>query len=298
MHPPLLNRCLKKPDSSALMVIFPHGSAIRSAADSECGARLRYSFRTRPIQVGSGSALLIHSQFDTVPRLDSRAGRVDPISDPERTCISAILSIAVLSALTLAACSHEGETTTITVIASVDESLVHVQASNGTIPDGQVMQIWLISDAGAEMKAVPVADKHSWIEKSRTVTRIALGGFMTFAGIAHLSFAREEFQAQVPSWVPVDDDLVVLGSGIAEVTLGLALLLLPKHRFYTGIALALFYVAIFPGNIGQYVEGTDGFGLNTDTKRFVRLFFQPVLVGLALWAAGLPRRSRRERSAS
>lgn len=143
-----------------------------------------------------------------------------------------------------------------------------------------------------------MTNKHSWVEKSRTVTRIALGGFMTFAGTAHLSFAREEFQAQVPSWVPVDDDLVVLGSGAAEVTLGLALLLLPKHRFYTGIALALFYVAIFPGNVGQYVEGTDGFGLDTDTKRFVRLFFQPVLVGLALWAAGLPRLNREDRSAS
>lgn len=142
-----------------------------------------------------------------------------------------------------------------------------------------------------------MADKHSWIEKSRTVTRIALGGFMTFAGTAHLSFAREEFQAQVPSWVPVDADLVVLGSGVAEVTLGLALLLLPKHRLFTGIALALFYVAIFPGNISQYVEGIDGFGLDTDTKRFVRLFFQPVLIGLALWAAGLPRLNREDRSA-
>lgn len=129
----------------------------------------------------------------------------------------------------------------------------------------------------------------SWVEKSRTMTRFALGGFMTFAGVAHLSFARREFQAQVPSWVPVDDDIVVLGSGVAEITLGLALLLLPQHRRWTGIALALFYVAIFPGNIGQYVEGIDGFGLDTDTKRLVRLFFQPLLVGLALWAAGLPR---------
>lgn len=121
---------------------------------------------------------------------------------------------------------------------------------------------------------------------------------MTFAGLAHLTVARQEFQAQVPSWVPVDEDLVVIGSGAVEIGLGLALLLLPNHRRWTGIALALFYIAIFPGNIGQYVEGIDGFGLDTDTKRFARLFFQPVLVLLALWAAGFPRLKERNHSSS
>lgn len=135
------------------------------------------------------------------------------------------------------------------------------------------------------------------IESSRNAVRIVLGAFMTFAGAAHLTFAREEFRAQVPSGVPVDEDLVVLGSGVVELTLGLALLLLPQHRRWTGVALALFYVAIVPGNIGQYVEGVDAFGLDTDTKRLVRLFFQPVLVILALWAAGYPR-SPRERTQS
>src|SRR5690606_2275230 len=109
-------------------------------------------------------------------------------------------------------------------------------------------------------------------------TRLILGGGMTLVGLAHLTVAREEFQAQVPSWVPVDEDLVVLGSGAIEIGLGLALLLLPDHRRWAGIALALFYVAIFPGNIGQYVEGIDAFGLDTDAKRLGRLFFQPVLV--------------------
>lgn len=132
-----------------------------------------------------------------------------------------------------------------------------------------------------------------WITHSRNATRLILGGGMTLVGLAHLTVAREEFQAQVPSWVPVDEDLVVLGSGAIEIGLGLALLLLPDHRRWAGIALALFYVAIFPGNIGQYVEGIDAFGLDTDAKRLGRLFFQPVLVLLALWAAGLPRIERR-----
>lgn len=126
----------------------------------------------------------------------------------------------------------------------------------------------------------------------QNLTRLALGAFMTAAGTMHLTVAREEFRAQVPSWVPVDEDFVVLASGVAEIGLGLAMLTLPKHRRLTGVALAAFYVAIFPGNIAQYVEGVDAFGLDTDTKRLVRLFFQPVLVGAALYAAGLPERRR------
>ncbi|EAQ00536.1 hypothetical protein JNB_10194 [Janibacter sp. HTCC2649] len=131
---------------------------------------------------------------------------------------------------------------------------------------------------------------------SQNLTRLALGVFMAGAGVTHLTVARDEFRAQVPSWVPVDEDLVVLGSGVAEVGLGLALLALPKYRRTTGLALAAFYVAIFPGNIAQYVDGVSAFGLDTDTKRLIRLFFQPVLVGAALYAAGLPERRRAAKS--
>lgn len=127
---------------------------------------------------------------------------------------------------------------------------------------------------------------------SQTLTRVALGGVMTYAGISHLTFARKEFQAQVPSWVPVDEDLVVLGSGVAEVALGAAMLALPRHRRLTGTALAAFYTAIYPGNIGQYAERKDGFGLDTDGKRLGRLFGQPALIAAALWAAGLPEQER------
>lgn len=127
--------------------------------------------------------------------------------------------------------------------------------------------------------------------RSQTVTRLALGAMMTFAGVSHLTFARDEFQAQVPEWVPVNEDLVVVGSGVVEIGLGVALLTMEKQRRLTGLALAGFFVAIFPGNIAQYLEGTDAFGLDTDTKRLVRLFGQPLLVAAALWAAGLPERS-------
>ncbi|HJF11956.1 DoxX family protein [Corynebacterium falsenii] len=113
---------------------------------------------------------------------------------------------------------------------------------------------------------------------------------MTFAGVSHLTFNREEFQAQVPDWFPMDEDPVVLGSGVAEIGLGLALLTLPQHRRAVGTALAAFYAAIFPGNIAQYTERKNGFGLDTDGKRLGRLFGQPALIAAALWAGGLPEK--------
>ena len=120
----------------------------------------------------------------------------------------------------------------------------------------------------------------------RTIFRILLGVFLIFTGVNHLTFARVEFLAQVPPWVPLDGDLVVVLSGIAEIALGLGLVFLPRFRVLVGLATALFFVLIFPGNISQYVNRVDAFGLNTDQARFIRLFFQPVLVIWALWASG------------
>lgn len=121
----------------------------------------------------------------------------------------------------------------------------------------------------------------------RLLARLWLGISLTFAGISHLSFAREEFRAQVPEWVPVSEDFVVVASGVVEIALGLALLFAAERwRPIVGVVAAAFFVVIFPGNIGQYVEGVDAFGLDTDAKRLVRLFFQPVLIAIALWSTG------------
>ena len=127
----------------------------------------------------------------------------------------------------------------------------------------------------------------------RTLVRIVLGAFMTFAGITHLTVARDESQAQVPDWFPINTDVTVLASGVAEIGLGASFLALPKHKRVIGILLALFYVAIFPGNVAQYLEGTDAFGLDTNRKRLVRLFFQPLLVLWALFGGGWSRRDLR-----
>lgn len=123
----------------------------------------------------------------------------------------------------------------------------------------------------------------------QTSFRILLGSFMAFAGIGHLTFQRQEFLAQVPRWLPDNHafmDFVVISSGIVEITLGLAMIFYTKQKVKVGLALAIFFILIFPGNISQYTNRIDAFGLDTDQERFIRLLFQPVLVVWALWSTG------------
>ncbi|PNY80891.1 DoxX family protein [Deinococcus koreensis] len=120
----------------------------------------------------------------------------------------------------------------------------------------------------------------------QTAARVLLGAALVFAGSGHLTFLRQDFQAQVPDWLPLDKDFVVLASGVVEIALGLALLLLRRQRVTLGWVLAAFFVAVFPGNVSQYLTRTDAFGLDTDQSRLIRLFFQPVLVLWALWSTG------------
>ena len=120
----------------------------------------------------------------------------------------------------------------------------------------------------------------------RRIARVVLGLFLLFTGVSHLTFGREEFGAQVPSWVPIGDDVVVVVSGVAELALGVALLALPRYRVAVGWMVAAFFVAVFPGNLSQYVNRVDAFGLTSDVTRAVRLIFQPLLVLWALWSTG------------
>jgi uncharacterized membrane protein len=120
--------------------------------------------------------------------------------------------------------------------------------------------------------------------KLQNIARIILGAFLTFAGVSHLTFNRSEFLAQVPRWLPVNPDVTVVLSGIAEISLGLALIFAIKYKRHVGIIAAIFFVMIFPGNIAQYMNKVNAFGLNTDNARLIRLFFQPVLILWALWS--------------
>jgi uncharacterized membrane protein len=120
----------------------------------------------------------------------------------------------------------------------------------------------------------------------RTALQITLGAALTYAGITHLTTSRTEFQAQVPTILQSQADFVVIASGVVEILLGLSLILLFKYRTRIGWITAAFFIAIFPGNISQYINGTDAFGLNTDQARAIRLLFQPLLVIWALWSTG------------
>ncbi|WP_077406612.1 DoxX family membrane protein [Cellulophaga omnivescoria] len=123
----------------------------------------------------------------------------------------------------------------------------------------------------------------------QNIFRVLLGSFMLYAGVGHLTFLRTEFLAQVPTWLSSKTDtmdFVVLVSGVVEIVLGVLMIVGRKLKVKTGIALAIFFVLIFPGNINQYVNQIDSFGLNTDNKRLIRLFFQPVLILWALWSTG------------
>lgn len=118
--------------------------------------------------------------------------------------------------------------------------------------------------------------------ETKDISRIALGTFLIGAGISHLTFARKEFQAQVPEWVPLKKDDTVVYSGIAEILLGTATIITPeKYRKTMGKIVAGFFTAVLPGNIAQYKNRRDSFGLNTDNQRLARLFMQ---VPLVVWA--------------
>ncbi|MCX2433470.1 MULTISPECIES: hypothetical protein [unclassified Pedobacter] len=119
-------------------------------------------------------------------------------------------------------------------------------------------------------------------QQIKNTARILLGAGLIVAGIGHLTFSRKEFQAQVPDWVPLKKDDTVVYSGLVEIALGTALVVAPKkYRSTVGLLAASLFVGVFPGNVSQYVNRRDGFGLDTDQKRLTRLFFQPVLV---FWA--------------
>ncbi len=124
------------------------------------------------------------------------------------------------------------------------------------------------------------------VSHKQTIGRWLLGLMLMTAGTSHLTFARTEFRAQVPNWVPMNTDLVVVLSGIVEILLGIAIAFWSRKRVFWGWVAALFFILVYPGNIAQFTNHRDAFGLNTDFARGLRLLMQPVLVIWALWGSG------------
>jgi uncharacterized membrane protein len=130
------------------------------------------------------------------------------------------------------------------------------------------------------------------MKQIKYAAQVILGIALTYAGTTHLTSSRKEFQAQVPTWLPLDPDFVVIASGIVEIILGISLLTLWRYRTQVGLTVAVFFILIFPGNINQYVNQIDAFGLDSDRERLIRLFFQPLLVLWAYWSTRNPRRDQ------
>lgn len=127
----------------------------------------------------------------------------------------------------------------------------------------------------------------------RTAARVALAGLLGAAGAGHLTTLRRGFRIAVPDWATrilrTDKDTIVVVSGVIEVMLALALVLLPRDVRRVGWGVAAFFVAVFPGNVHQWQTGVSSPGLDTDGRRLTRLFLQPVLVAWALWSTGASR---------
>lgn len=132
----------------------------------------------------------------------------------------------------------------------------------------------------------------SFMKIAQRTGQVLLGSFLAYAGITHLTTRRTEFQAQVPTILHSIADFVVLASGVVEIVLGLSLVFLWRYRVVVGWVVAAFFVAVFPGNISQYLNHVDAFGLDSDKARAIRLVFQPLLVMWALGSTGAWRRKK------
>ena len=137
---------------------------------------------------------------------------------------------------------------------------------------------------GGEARSMQLISERT-AEKVRAAGQVALGTGLAFAGIGHLTFAREEFRAQVPAWVPLDTDLVVLASGVVEIGFGGGLLAtwIQPRRALVGATAAAFFVAVFPGNIAQFTGHRTRSVWTPTPSGSSGLLFQPVLVA---WAVG------------
>jgi len=118
----------------------------------------------------------------------------------------------------------------------------------------------------------------------KDLVRLLISLLLIVAGLGHLFWLRIEFQAQVPNWLPLDPDFVVVSSGFVELILGLSLLLWKKQRSKIGWVIAMFFMLVFAGNLNQYFQEIDAFGLDSDFKRLIRLPFQPLLIVGILWS--------------
>jgi len=116
----------------------------------------------------------------------------------------------------------------------------------------------------------------------RRAARLGMAIAMAFAGASHLVLATPFIQ-HLPPWVPLRVEIVLI-SGLVEIALGLALLLRPPTRRRVGVALALYLVAVLPGNVYVAVFDVEVDGQPGGAYPWVRLPLQLLFIAWALWS--------------
>jgi uncharacterized membrane protein len=117
---------------------------------------------------------------------------------------------------------------------------------------------------------------------TRQAARAGMALAMVVAGVTHW-LNPTPFIQHLPPWLPLREELV-LATGIAEVALGVALLLRQPRRRYAGFALAAYLVAVFPGNLYVALADVDVDGQPGGAYPWLRLPLQLLFIGWALWS--------------
>jgi uncharacterized membrane protein len=134
--------------------------------------------------------------------------------------------------------------------------------------------------------------RSDWPQRMRIAMAIAL----IAAGTDHW-VTPERYLPMMPPWMPLHLELVLF-TGAAEIA-GAFGLLMARTRTLAGIALAAYFVAVFPANIHNALNAVAIDGLPQAAWYYwARLPFQPLAIWWALFSAGLIRWPLRERAAA
>ena len=118
----------------------------------------------------------------------------------------------------------------------------------------------------------------------RTVVALALGGAFVWIGVQHF-VDPTWFEPIVPAALGAPR-FWVLASGVAEVAVGLALIV-PATRAYGGLACAALLVVLYWANLYMWVENVPLDGKTyANVWHVVRLLIQIALIAASLFIAG------------
>lgn len=123
----------------------------------------------------------------------------------------------------------------------------------------------------------------------KALLRTLLAAAMAVAGVYHFVNA-DFFVAMVPKVLPQPLFITWL-TGVMELALAVGISV-EKTRSVAGVALAAFYVAVFPANVNMYLHPAEsGAGDVDPTLLLLRLPLQLVFIVWALWTTR-PDRAR------